>query len=88
MSLTVEPFRVVFECALEGELLSSSGQVVEVRTEDDRVGLGEFSVGTGIKTGLIAWIAMLHPDGSSVVSGVVGTFCNARPNTRDEDLTI
>lgn len=44
--LTVEPLGVVLDGPLEGELSVASREVVQVCSEDDRISLGEFRVGS------------------------------------------
>lgn len=81
--LTVEPFRVVFECTLEAEFSTAGGEVVEVGAEDDGVGFGEFGVGAGIEAGEVAGVSVFDPDCCGVVGGVVRAFRNAHSDTWD-----
>lgn len=60
--LTVQPFRVVLQRPLEIEDLSSSRQIVEIRSKNDGISLGKFGIGTGIESRQISWITLLDPD--------------------------
>lgn len=51
--------------------------VVEIRPEDDGVGLGELRHGAAVQTWKVVWIALLHPDGGGVVVGIEGALCDA-----------
>lgn len=81
--LTVQPFRIVFKCPLEAVLLPPGGEVVQVRAEDDRVSLGELRIRARVQPGKASGIAMLHPDCSTVVRGVVRTLRDAHSNPRN-----
>ena len=48
-SFTVEPFGVVFQCPFEGIFAATGRVVVEIRSENDGISFGEFSVGAGIE---------------------------------------
>lgn len=48
ISLTVEPFRIVFQCPFEIVLLPAGRHVVQIGAEYHRVGLGELGIRAGI----------------------------------------
>lgn len=79
--LTVQPFRVVLKGALEGELLATGGQVVQVRPEDDGVRFRELRVGPGVESGQVSRIPFLDPNRRRIVGRVVRTLCYAHPDT-------
>jgi len=76
-TLTVEPVGIVFQRSLERELLTSRGQVEQVRAEDDRVRFGELGVGAAVQGRQLSRVALLRPDGRRIVQRVVRTFGRA-----------
>jgi len=82
--LTVEPLGVVLERPLEAERLATGSQIVEVRAEDDGVGLGEFGVRAGVKSRQVPRIALLDPDCRRIVRGVVGALRDAHADAGNE----
>lgn len=82
--LTVKPLGVVLECPLEAERLATGSQIVEIRTKDDGIGLGELGVRARVKSWQVSGIALLDPDRRRIVRRIVGAFCDAHPYTRHE----
>lgn len=83
-TLTVKPFRVVLERPLEAELLPAGGQIVQVRSENDGIRLGEFRVGSGIQTRKIPGVAPFHPNRCRVVGRIVRALGNSHTYARHE----
>lgn len=83
VKLTVQPFRIVFQCAFEGELATARRVVVQIRAENDGVRFGELGIRTGIECGQVARIAALHPDGRRIIARVKRALGNAHAHTGD-----
>ena len=71
----------LLESSLESVFASSGVDVEDVASEDDRVGLREFGVRTGVDGRVAAGIAVLHPDGGRVVLGIKRALGDAVTDT-------
>ena len=72
--------QVLLEGSLEGVLSSPGVSVENVAPENDRVGLGEFGVRTGVDGRVASRVACFDPNGGWIVFRVEGAFGNSVSN--------